>query len=208
MSEELVWPSREDDLAGLRFANTLGDVKRYSKRIEDDSARHSWMCAVVAELLFCYLEDRCPDKYKLDKLKVLRLLTFHDLPEAYTCQGGCDVDTNPSDKDRQKTKEEIEIQSMPAFLAKLPPMLMPLCENILIEYREQKTLESKFAHLVDLVQAECLVFDLKFMFKLWSESYFIQKRKKYFDAFPELLFIYEVTLQHHRDNGYFSQESE
>ena len=202
-----------DYLQGFNAVNALKHIRRYSGRTfrgrEESSAEHSWCCLVVAKFLCLILEQLCPGKYALNMERVYELLTFHDLLEAYTCMDGYDVDANPPDAGRQLTKEIDEANALPVFLTMIPEIIGPSYESLIVEYNAKKTLESQFAHLVDCVEAEIRVFDMPEMFKLWTEAYFIDKRKKYFTPFPELeKYVFESVLQHHCENGYFSQAKE
>lgn len=97
----------------------------------------------------------------------------------------------------------MEAEAFPVFLEKVPTEIQKLYENRLKEYEERESLESKFVKLVDVVECEFQCFFYKDLFKEWSEEYFISKREKHFNNFPELKFIYEEILEYYKKNDYF-----
>ena len=166
---------------------------------KESTADHTWCMLVVVDYLLELLAEKAPWKYDLDKLKIYELIVYHDLLEADTW----DVDLDPSDSEAHKTKDEIEAERMPIFIQKLPIEIQKIYKPRIHEYEERETIESKFVKLVDTVEAEFQCFFQKDLFENWSREYFIEKREKHFESFPELMFIYEEVLGYYTKEWYF-----
>lgn len=166
---------------------------------QESTAEHSWCCLLVADYLLEKLNNICPWKYNLDKLKIYEYIMYHDLIEAETW----DVDIDPSSSEKIKTKKEVEEEAFPIFLDKIPNELKEIYKKTISEYEKRETLESKFVKLVDVIESEFQCFFHKDMFIWWEESYFIEAREKHFKHFPELKFIYNEILDYYKKNNYF-----
>lgn len=101
-------------------------------------ASHSWGMAILAMKL-------CPDN--LNKTRVIEMCIVHDLPEIIV------GDLTPYDDQTNKHNDEIKA------MKKLAPFWL----DLLLEYEEQKTEESKFVKYLDKL-------DMAYMARLYEEQ--------------------------------------
>ena len=101
-------------------------------------ASHSWGMAILAMKL-------CPDN--LNKTRVIEMCIVHDLPEIIV------GDLTPYDDQTNKHNDEIKA------MEKLAPFWL----DLLLEYEEQKTEESKFVKYLDKL-------DMAYMARLYEEQ--------------------------------------
>lgn len=168
---------------------------------KESTAWHTWCMMVVADYLLEKLNQICPWKYNLDKLKIYEMIVYHDLLESETG----DVDLDPSASDLHKNKEKIEKETFPIFLEKIPKELRKIYSDRLHEYEDRQTLESRFVKLVDVIECEYQCAFQKDLWENWTKDYFVEKREKHFNFFPELKYIFYETLEFFEKNKYFSQ---
>ena len=101
-------------------------------------ASHSWGMAILAMKL-------CPDN--LNKTRVIEMCIVHDLPEIIV------GDLTPYDDQTNKNNDE----------TKAMEKLAPFWLDLLLEYEQQKTEESKFVKYLDKL-------DMAYMARLYEEQ--------------------------------------
>lgn len=108
----------------------------------ESSAEHSWMLCLIAMTLFEYIE------LEVDQLRILKMLTIHDLAEAVT---GDIPAFEVSERQQQKPKDEL------VALKHLTYKLSNNTKNEILElwqeYEEKQTNEAKVAQLIDKMEA-------------------------------------------------------
>ena len=108
-------------------------------RTESD-AEHTYSCLMIAIYLMSHL------KLDLDQLKVLKMITFHDLCEI----DSGDVTIVDGVPQEEKYKKEI------ACIKRLAKDLdMPEIESLWVEFEENKTKEAQFVKRIDKFDAVC-----------------------------------------------------
>jgi putative hydrolase of HD superfamily len=108
---------------------------------QESVAEHSWMLCLLAILLSDKLNK------KIDLLKVLKMLTIHDLAESVT---GDIPAWEVSVRQNNKHKQEKKVFS--AMVSKLPKNNAKEIISLWEEFEENKTKEAKFANSLDKVE--------------------------------------------------------
>lgn len=183
-----------EDLDKLRKVYGLKKVRRVTLAGDrrESSAEHTWSAMIVAN----YFLD---EEKNLDRLKVLKLLMYHDLIEV-------EVGDTPFHPDHKRAeKEKKEMDALDGFSKKLPERMGEEFKQYFIEYEESKTLEAKFAKAIDALDPLLNELDNKPMWKGWTEKFIRDKKQKYFEPFPTLKAFFDQTLKYASSNGYFSQ---
>lgn len=193
------------DLNKLRNIYLLKSINRSTSVGErmENPAEHSWSAMVLAEFFLQKQEKADASKIdapKIDRLRVLELLLFHDLVEIET------GDICITKQGKKADKEEAEKIAMDFLAQKLPQSIATLYKERFIEYLERKTIESRFAQAIDSFDAELHEMDYKKDWKGWTEEFLRGKKKKYFEEFPFVDAAFEETTRFARENGYFVQK--
>lgn len=129
----------------LAFADRLKTVMRHSYTQvgrQESVAEHSWSLCLLAMLIFDELT------LDVDRLKVLKLLIVHDLPEIIT--GDIPV------FDKVAIAEQAvadEAQAIRQLTADLPPTLRDEIINLWEEFETRQTDEAKVAYAIDKMEA-------------------------------------------------------
>lgn len=195
-----------EDIFKFQNINKLKFTYRFWERLLDGKresvADHTRACQIVAEYLLQKLEQLCPWKYILDKLRILEMIIYHDLIEAETG----DIDNHPSSEPKRINKEHNEKEKLPLYIKKIPDEVAHSYLFNLEEYEKRESLESKFVKLVDVVEWQFQAFCYKNVFDERTKTYRCTKFEKHFDWFPELKYIYEEMLKYYEENKYFLEE--
>ncbi len=109
---------------------------------QESVAEHSWMLCLLAILL----EDKI--QTKVDLLKVLKMFIIHDLAEAVTG----DIPSHEISA-RQEHKYEREKKAFAELVASLSKEKADEITSLWEEFEKKETLEAKFAHSLDKVEA-------------------------------------------------------
>jgi len=114
-----------------------------------------------------------------------------------------DIDLHPKYIDKHKEKSVNEKIAFINLLWKIPEELVwPFSKNYMA-YEKREDLESKFVKLIDVLEVSFQAFFHKHLYQDWTEEYFISKKEKYFNEFPELKYIYNYILDYNIKNNYF-----
>lgn len=143
-----------DYIAIINFINKIDGLKKVLRYKECESfcestADHSWRATILA-----FTIKNLPEiaKLDLDWDRILKMLLIHDLPELETNLG--DVSANILDANQIIAKEK-NLQEGIAIneLEKLISIMCPDFSNLLKEYQERKTPESKFSSAINRLEA-------------------------------------------------------
>lgn len=164
-------------------------------RRKETTAEHVYSCLKLADY---FLSTK--DFSDLDRLKVYELLMYHDDIEIDT------EDVCISNRERRKTKDEEERLALPGLAARYPDVLKEKLIEMDTEFREYQTAESKFAHVIDKLDA--FMHELKYP-KDWGPRGFVEEtvREWYgppFSQFPAFARIFEELIKYLEGNGYFN----
>ncbi len=189
-----------EQLKKLNYLYKLKEVYRHStlKGRTESSAEHSWSVMMLAE--YFLIKKGFVEKYNIDKLKVFRLLLYHDLIEI---EAG---DTPLYGPDREK-KDKKETLILPRLLEEMPEAIAK--EQILLfqEFGELKTVEAKFAKAIDkldpLVHAAHIKTDWKAVKA--TEQVLRDKHQKYLVPFPELMKLFEEIIKHAKEMEFITE---
>ncbi len=108
---------------------------------QESVAEHSWMLCLLAIILSDKLTK------KIDLLKVLKMLTIHDLAESVTGDiPSWEIST------RQKNKYKYEKKAFKKIVADLPKNKAKEIISLWEEFEENKTKEAKFANSLDKIE--------------------------------------------------------
>ncbi|MFH0700953.1 MAG: HD domain-containing protein [Candidatus Woesearchaeota archaeon] len=183
------------ELDKLRYFYRLKSVDRHNSQgsRKESSAEHTWSCLILADYFFSKI------KQKLDRVKVYKMLMYHDLVEIE------EGDVNILHEEKRKNKKEIELKAAELITQKIPSSLSKKYLTLFQEYEEQKTLEARFCKAIDALDAEIHEMDYKQDWKSWTEEFLRCKKEPLFVDFPEIQELFEETIKHVRKEGYFEQ---
>lgn len=173
--------------------------KRHSAIDTESVAEHIYGMHVIANY-FLPLEDIGD---KLDKLKILKMITWHDMEEIET------GDTISHKKTEAHLKEaEIGLE---VALSKIPTLLQPEVTDLMTEYEAHQTPEAKFAKAIDKAEP---------MFEVWDEVYkeilhkngntvtnHMETKEKHVKDFPYIYRFVKVGTDRLEKNGFFLSET-
>lgn len=142
-----------DALKNVNRRNFNADDKR-----RENTAEHSWQIIVFAQVLFPYAKD----KDKIDLLRVIRMLSIHDLVEI---EAG---DTFLFDENAMQGKFEREKVAAKNIFGILDEPLQSEFFNLWIEFEEEKTPDAIFACAVDRIMP--FILNSYTSAKSWTEA--------------------------------------
>jgi putative hydrolases of HD superfamily len=159
---------------------------------KESSAEHSWSALVLADFML--------ERYnlKLDRLKVYELLMYHDLAEIHTG----DFPLSPLAKFGDKQQKELEASKL--LKTQLPKKLGEKYFQTFMEFEERKTLEAKFARMIDVFDAQIHEIDYKKDWKGWTKKFLLDNKLKYFEEFPQVKKDFLLLVDYLEEKGYFS----
>jgi putative hydrolase of HD superfamily len=160
----------------IKRAEKLKTELRHSytsnKDRQESVADHSWMLALMAILMFDYVD------LKVDKLKVIKMLIIHDLAEAITG----DVPAFEISA-RNKDKYPAELASMKKLTKGLPKKLADEILSLWDEHEKKTTDEAKLAQCID--KSEALIQHTIADMSTWDEGDYrwgFYNKDEYFDC--------------------------
>lgn len=132
----------------IEFILAIDALKKVERRnyILDDSRRensaeHSWQIMIFAQLLLPYAKD----KERIDLLKVLKMLSIHDIVEIHA------GDTFAYEQHENDGKYEREYQSAQQIFGILDNPIKSEFLNLWIEFEARQSPEAIFANAVDRI---------------------------------------------------------
>jgi putative hydrolase of HD superfamily len=105
-------------------------------------AEHSRSALILADYFLSTLQ------LDVDRLRVYELLMYHDVVEIET------GDIPVGDLEARKYKKEKELLAMKKIKEDIPEILREKFAQIFYELEEKKTLESRFVHAIDKLDAD------------------------------------------------------
>lgn len=135
----------EKEIRFILALDALKNVERRNFNLDDkrreNTAEHSWQIVVFAQILYPYAKN----KEKIDLLRVLKMLSIHDVVEI---EAG---DTFVFDKEAMKGKYERELASAKKIFGMLGEPLSSEFLNLWIEFEAEETPDAVFACAVDRI---------------------------------------------------------
>jgi len=169
--------------------------ERVTETHTESVAEHIYALHCLADY-FLPLEDT---NNVLDRLKVHQMIQYHDIGEIETG----DIVAY------KKTKEDYieEVFAAKRVIAKLPESIQKKTLNLLDEFDEQKTIESKFARGIDKFESLIHCFNDTGKQTLLTNKFTREKRVSYVDNslrdFPLMNRFEEVLDKLFKDDGYY-----
>ncbi len=187
-----------ENINKLRTFNKLKSVYRLNtvEKRKESSAEHSWSCLMLAD--FFLTQSKRMD---IDRLKVYELLMYHDVVEIVS------GDTPMHPKIQRNDKDQDEKEQLAAELIKksLPTKSDQKFIHLFHEFKDQKTIEARFAKAVDKLDAIIHELDYKEDWQGWTKEYLVGRIAKYFEEFPELKTAFNNIITYAEDNDYFDE---
>ncbi len=138
----------------INFINKIDNLKkvlRYKelKYFQESTADHSWKAVMLSSVI-----KNIPEisQLNLDWDKISKILLVHDLPELETNVGDVSaniLDTNNAISKRKDIEEDIAIEEMEKTISALCPEF----SNLMKEYKDRETPESRFASAINRLEA-------------------------------------------------------
>lgn len=193
-----------NEVERLRYAYKLKKEIRYAQNrkevLDTESvAEHIFGMHILASYFLPIQEEQ----YKLDKLKVLELITWHDIDEVET---GDILAYAKTDQDRKRAKE-----ILPKVISGLPEINQNHIRTLLEEYEAQMSPEAKFVKAIDKIEP---------MFEVRGEGYKTilhdnkntveqhwSPRRKYLENHKYIWRFATVTTDYLVKEGYFAPEA-
>jgi putative hydrolases of HD superfamily len=129
----------------MSFAEGLKNVLRHSYTSagrRESVAEHSWMLTLLAILVFDDLS------IEVDRLKVLKLLIVHDLPEIITG----DIPVFHKLKVIEQAHAD-EVAAIDQMVMILPKPLRSEIKDLCLEYNNRQSIEARLAYAIDKAEA-------------------------------------------------------
>ncbi|NCP71807.1 HD domain-containing protein [archaeon] len=161
----------------------------------ESSAEHTFGCILLAQ----YFLKKIPDK--LDELKILKLLSYHDIQNIYF------EDINITDEN-WKNKKNLEKIAHEKTIKTIPKEISEEYKTHYIEFEELKTKESKFAKAIDVLEPVIHASNHKehWIRGNWKESDLRKHKEKYLTEFPILMEFFNEFVNYAKENNYFIKE--
>jgi len=130
----------------LLFSENLKKELRHSWLSDgrrESVAEHSWQMALMAILMYSYLE------HPIAIEKTLKMILIHDLVEA-------EVGDIPffENTDRKTAKQALEQKAIEGIRNQLPPPIGQEIYDLWYEFEEKETIEAKFAKALDHLEVQ------------------------------------------------------
>ena len=126
-----------DKMKSIYRQSVLTDMSRH-----ESDAEHSWHFALIAMILYEYV-----DNSKVDLFRVLKIALIHDLVEIYA------GDTMAYDDIGNLTKEKREKEAANKLFALLPEEQGKEMRDLWEEFEAMETEDAKYAVAVDILQS-------------------------------------------------------
>ncbi len=189
----------EKEIQFILALDALKGVNRRNFNLDDsrreNTAEHSWQIVVLAQILYPYAKN----KEQVDLLRVLRMLSIHDVVEI---QAG---DTFIFDEEAMVGKYERELKSAQNLFGILDEPLSSEFLNLWIEFEAEETPDAIFACAVDRIMPFLLNTHSKGT--SWTEAGVHASQSKkiignaVFRASDELGEVFQILLKKAIDEG-------
>ena len=124
----------------IKEIEKLKTVTRFNRTLDgrfENSAEHSWQCAIVAMVL----QDYYPEKLNIEK--VISMLLIHDLGEIYA------GDTWVFDNKNKANSHDRELESINQTMSILPEEKYLNMKNTWLEFENGQSSEARYARAID-----------------------------------------------------------
>lgn len=184
-----------EEIKKLKILNRLKSVYRANSvdSRKESAAEHTWSALMLADYYSAFVRQ------KLNKLKVYELLMYHDIVEILA--GDTPLDPNNEIKDQR----EKELKAADTLRAQLPASLQNKFWELFTEFEEGRTVEARFARVIDTLDAMIQELDYREDWAGWSKEFLVSRKEKYFKEFPELLKEFHQIVEYLVAEGYVSQ---
>ncbi|WP_407405013.1 HD family hydrolase [Chryseobacterium sp.] len=159
ISKEIEFIIAVDALKNVNRRNYNADDSR-----RENTAEHSWQIIILAQILYPYAKN----KENVDLLRVIRMLSIHDLVEI---EAG---DTFLFDEVGMIGKFEREKKSAQNIFGKLNEPLRSDFYNLWLEFEEESTPDAIFACAIDRIMP--FILNSKTSGKSWTEAGVTEKQ--------------------------------
>jgi len=184
------------DLTEIRLLLKLKEVERYSivKNRKESSAEHSWATIILAEYFLKKIKE------PINELKVLKLLAYHDLIEIISKDHYEIVDNHKRDMPEDDAFE--------ILIKKIPEELREEYTAYYNEFKEQETIESKFAKAIDKLEVLIQMLDYKedWHAQKWSEEKLRNFKEHEIKPIPIIYDFFNELINYLKENNYFVSE--
>ncbi|MFT7615272.1 MAG: putative hydrolase of HD superfamily [Candidatus Woesearchaeota archaeon] len=157
----------------------------------ENSAEHTWGVLMLAEFFLPQIDE------KLNKQRIMELILYHDLVEAYTG----DVPFLPGQT--QDDKYEKEEQAAKQLAADLPESMRDPFMSAFTEYELQESVESHFAKACDVIEPLINELDSDKNWKRTNRAFIEEHKKVFVSKFPVILEAFTQVLDFAQSKGYF-----
>lgn len=193
-----------DDIKKLFNFYKLKDVKRSFLRVgnrPENSAEHTYSCLILAEYFLSKVNSDLIklNKPKLDELKVMKMLLYHDIVEIEV------GDVYFYDETARLNKSEREAKGFIRLKEDLPKEIGREAHDLWLEFEENKTEEAKFCKAIDYMDPMIHALNDKEMWhnaKL-TETILRTKKEYVFKEFPIMHKYFEKMIEFYKTNKYF-----
>ncbi|MBS1572376.1 MAG: HD domain-containing protein [Bacteroidetes bacterium] len=152
----------EKEIEFVLAIDALKNVNRRNYNADDsrreNTAEHSWQIIILAQILFPYAKN----KEKIDLLRVIRMLSIHDLVEIHA------GDTFLFDEKNMLGKFEREKEAAKKIFGILDNPLQSEFFNLWIEFEEEKSNDAIFACAIDRIMP--FILNAHTSGKSWTEA--------------------------------------
>ena len=124
----------------IKEIEKLKTVTRFNRTLDgrfENSAEHSWQCAIAAMVL----QDYYPEKLNIEK--VISMLLIHDLGEIYA------GDTWVFDNKNKANSHDRELESINQTMSILPEETQLNMKNSWLEFETGQSFEARYARVID-----------------------------------------------------------
>ncbi len=186
------------DISKLHHLYKLKEIERrgiVSGRRES-TAEHVYSCLILAQ----YFMPKV--KQKLDELKIMKMLLFHDIVEI---ESG---DTFVLDKKARAMQQKKEIEGFKILKKKIPKDISKEYDMLWKEYEEGKTLESKFCLAIDKLDPILHHLDNSALWKKYkfTEQKLREQKERYFIEFPVMMEMFNELIEVANKKHYFYKD--
>lgn len=163
------------------------------KGSKESTAEHVYGCLVLAQYFLKEVRE------KLDELRVMKLILYHDLVEIET------GDIFILDKEKRENKEEEEKKGAKRLMEKIPEKISGEYEEYFKEYEKRESKEAKFAKAIDCLEPmiHWMIYAENWTEYGFSEDVLREKKEKHVAEFPELLEFWNGLIEELKKQGYF-----
>ncbi|MDV3928507.1 hydrolase [Elizabethkingia anophelis] len=152
----------DKEIQFILAVDALKNVQRRNYNADDsrreNTAEHSWQIVILAQILYPYAKN----KDQVDLLRVIRMLSIHDLVEINA------GDTFLFDEEQMKGKFEREKIAAKQIFGILDEPLQSEFYNMWIEFEEEETPDAIFACSIDRIMP--FILNSNTSGKSWTEA--------------------------------------